>query len=74
MNAGSKTHTSIGESWVIHFYYVETQIWVQCDQIGRFLEGLGDTFNYKSSPNVRKTLLGYFEHTNFQVKSAVATF
>ena len=37
---------------ICHFIFVFELTDVQCDQIGRILEVLGDKFSYKSSPNI----------------------
>ena len=38
--------------WSIRLKDTTTFRWNQCDQIGRFLECIGNKFYYKSSPNV----------------------
>ena len=52
----------IAEELKQHFLNLEDSVTGCCDQIGRFLEILGNKFYCKSGPNILKTIRAFEKH------------
>ena len=68
----SKTQ-KIGTNFSNSFHFSRKSSFKQCDQIGPFLERLGNKISFKSGPNFW-WLLGLFQTTSFLVKNVRGYF